>query len=162
MCLVATPGNMAKFALNQNLPGECAKWDTCVHRPKLHASIGTQACSSLLCMVATGRFQKVRRLMSWHCLTPSCTTLRHAEYNPTPHGGPGGRPLSGPSPPLLLLSSPFPHCSVHPHLHPSVTPAHPAHSTPGPLHQLFSFRVLPPADSSSSFRAQLISPLGRR
>lgn len=24
-CLVATPGNMAKFVLNQNLPGECTK-----------------------------------------------------------------------------------------------------------------------------------------
>lgn len=30
VCLAATSENMAKFALNQNLPGECAKWDTCV------------------------------------------------------------------------------------------------------------------------------------
>ena len=28
--VAATPGNMAKFALNQNLPGKCAKWYLCV------------------------------------------------------------------------------------------------------------------------------------
>lgn len=32
VCLAATSENMAKFALNQNLPGECAKWGyMCVH-----------------------------------------------------------------------------------------------------------------------------------
>lgn len=62
--LGATPGNMAKFALNQNLPGKCAKWTLHVYRSTLGTQMQTQPCSSLLCRVARGPFIKVDSIMA--------------------------------------------------------------------------------------------------
>lgn len=68
VCLVTTPGNMAKFALNQNLPGECAKWDArgCKDPDLVMVCGHSLAVPSLI--VARGPFLNVYRVMSWHCL----------------------------------------------------------------------------------------------
>lgn len=67
VCLVATPGIMAKFALNQNLPGECAKWDArgCKDPDLLMVCGHSLAVPSWI--VARGPFLNVYRV-SWHCL----------------------------------------------------------------------------------------------
>lgn len=134
----------------------------CVHRSTLGAGVWTQPCSCLLRMVARGSFLTVLWVMSEPCLKPSCATLSHVEYNPAPQDG-LEPPLSGPSSPLLLLSPIFHHSALDTLTTTPVTLAHPVHSTPGPLHGLFSFRnLLSPADSPSSLRNQLISPLRRK
>lgn len=62
--VAATPGNMAKFALNQNLPGKCGKWCLRVYRSTPGAQVPTQPCSSLLCRVVRGPFIKVDNVLA--------------------------------------------------------------------------------------------------
>ena len=94
--VAAIPGNMAKFALNQNLPGKCAKWCLCVYRSTPGAQVPTQPCSSLLCRVVRGPFIKVDNVLA----------VPYYRWNktPAPHSGPEGSSQSGPSPPLLVFS----------------------------------------------------------
>lgn len=56
-CLVATPGNMAKFVLNQNLPGECTKWSQ-IHIVCLCVFMGIAQQFPVINTVATWPFPK--------------------------------------------------------------------------------------------------------